>query len=298
MPRVFSLPHLSTGAAMTSEWLLESRGELLPLPAVLKGWDYQTPLRLQCTVTADPVAVIRDCGLGPDARISVVAMWWASSTNRRVMAASVPLADGAEVLLDFEIPPGAAGGTLTLSRLLVLTRPSAAGARLAASTAGAVLWREPRERQTRTILEGDSARFPTEVIDFGGRIGEPDGVWWLEHDFSDLDTTPLAALRLYLNGAHPAVGKLLAGDRAGEILQQMINWDVARAMVHAALDSEDFHRRWGSFRPGCLGETVELLIRRIWTGEDAVSLAALRSTDRGGFEARLQGRLQLLGLPQ
>lgn len=296
MARVFALPHLHTDAVTAESWNVELRGQRQPLPQLLKAWDYQTALRFDSIVRVDRSRILRDCGLGPDAAVSVVALWWASSTNRRELGVCVPVTDADTIPLEFEIAPGEAGGRLALARMLVLTDSGSSPQALAATAPGAVLWREDRNMQARVFLEGDAARFPTEVVDFAStRVADPDGVWWLDVDFSDLSATPLAALRLYLNGNHPEVKSLVANENGSAYLHQIIEWDVVRTMFHAALDSPAFHRQWGSFRPGSLGEAVELLARRLWPGEDARSLATFREYDRGLFEARLQGRLRLLG---
>jgi hypothetical protein len=297
MTKIFALPHLHTGAVEPDEWLVEIHGEQLPVPNLLKGWDYSTPLRFESTLRVDRTRILSDCGLGEDASVSAIAAWWASSTNIRQLGCSRPLTHGEHVTLAVAVPAGLAGGQLTLQRMLILERPGRTRTTLAATTPGSILWREPRERQTKVVLEGDAARFPTEMIDFtSSRVADPDSLWWLDHDLSDLDSTPLATLRLYLNESHPMVKKMVAGgaDEVSAAVSQVLEWDITRTMCHAALDTSEFIRQWGSFRPGSLGEALELLLRRLWPGDDATSLSALRAQDPGVFEARMQGRLRLL----
>jgi hypothetical protein len=127
-------------------------------------------------------------------------------------------------------------------------------------------------------------------------VAQPDSAWWLYHDFSDPDASPLGALRLYVNTAHPQMSRLVTGadDQSTQLVTSVLRWDVGRTMIHAALDSPAFVDGWGDFRPGSLGEAVEQLLSLIWPSHDPASLRAMRAEDRGIFDARLQGRLSLL----
>lgn len=297
MTRLVALPYLQTSAVETGDWLVRLRGETRQVPDVLKGWDYQTALHFESKLVLDLDRVRHDCGLGRDAGIVALPTWWASSTNRRQAGTPVPLIENGAVSLQLDIPPGQAGGRLTLDRLLVLRTPGAPLNPLAATSAYSVLWREERDRRTTVIVEGDAARFPTQVIDFGaGRFADPQAAWWLDLDPSDMDTTPLTAMRLYLNAANPTVERLASGrdDEVTRLVSSVLTWDVVRTLVEAALESEDFIDGWGGFRPGSLGETLERLIQRYFAGEDARSVAAFRARNRGLFEARLQARVGML----
>lgn len=296
MTRIVALPHLQTSAVEPSDWLVTIRGNTQPLPTLLKGWDYETPLRFECEVAVDRDAALRDCGLPGDAEVEMVALWWASSTNRRRLGASARVESSGAAALVFDVPADQAGGKLVLIRQLVLRRsgtgPTTA---FAATQEGSILWSEDRSTRAAVHLEGEATRFPTEICDFSlPPVLEPNAAWWLEHDFSDLDASPLAALRLYVNGSHMSMRAMAEGDLDGTVAKFMY-WDVARTMVHGALDSEEFIERWSTFQPGSLGEALEFLLRKIWPTADARSLRQLRSQDPGLFEARLQGRLDLLG---
>ena len=298
MTRVVVLPHLQTAAIDPGDWLVTLRGDTMPVPPVLKGWDYSTPLRFECQVKVDLPSVLEECGLEEDAKIRALATYWASSTNRRGLGAAVVLDLSGDVSMSFDIDPSLVGGKLTLHRQLVLAQPSKAKRPFAATAVGAVLWSERRPDRTSVVLEGDAARFPTEFLDFSvGQVAEPSAAWRLEHDFSDLNASPLACLRLYINSSHPRLEGLIAGrsDDEAKLVSSVMSWDVGRMMVHEALTSNDFVDDWGHFNPGSLGEVLEFLVRRIWPTHDARALRAMRAHDHGLFEARLQGRLNILG---
>ncbi|RBY76277.1 hypothetical protein DQ239_14955 [Blastococcus sp. TF02-09] len=157
-----------------------------------------------------------------------------------------------------------------------------------------MLWREPRDDQAVCALEGDAARFPTDVMDFEQTgLGDAGGVWWLHHDLSDLDANPLSCLRIRINSAHPAGSRLVDGSPEASDARSALYWDVNRLLVHAALDSDEFVTGWGAFRVGSLGHTLEQLCRRLWPYQDARALRASRANDRGRFEVSLQARVGL-----
>ena len=157
--------------------------------------------------------------------------------------------------------------------------------------------RKPAADRGTTILEGDAARFPTEIVDFAtGTIADPSAAWWIETDLSELDANPLGRIRLYLNASHPMIALLVQGntDEVIRVVADFLEWDVGRTLIHAALDTEDFVAGWAQFSTGSIGETLQHLIARTWPAHDASALKQMRASDPGAFEARLQGRLGML----
>ncbi|MDT5014772.1 MAG: hypothetical protein QOD39_932 [Mycobacterium sp.] len=298
MTRLVALPHLQTTAVDAGQWLVTMRGETAPVGELLSGWDYTTPLHFACDVTVDADLVRQECALGKGAEFDLLALYWSSSTNRRDVGGRTRVTSSERCPITFDVDPSIVGGRLMLRRQLVLVKAARRPAPFAASEPGAVLWDEERRDRTAVLLEGDAARFPTEVLDFrSGPVAEPEAAWWLDHDFADPDASPLAALRLYVNSRHPRMEALLLGTRTEplDVVAAVLAWDVARTMITAALDSPAFVDGWGNFRPGSLGEVVEHLLGRIWPSQDPRSLRSMKAQDPGLFEARLQGRLRVLG---
>ncbi|MGY1663879.1 hypothetical protein ACI78Q_21835 [Geodermatophilus sp. SYSU D00705] len=294
--RVVTTPYLQAETAPEcGQWIVELRGTRQPLPLLLKSWDYTSTISLESTVRVSRDKVLKECGLSFDAEIAVTALWSAPSTTARFVGATVPVVGDRAINLAFDVPPGVAGGRLTIERLIVLVRPGSSGAPLAASRPGSILWREPREEQASCLLEGDASRFPTDVIDFGrSGLGDAGGIWWLHHDLADLDANPLSCLRIRINSAHPVGARLVRGGTDSEEIRSILYWDIHRLLVHAALDSDEFVSGWDNFRVGSLGYTLEQLCRRLWPYEDGSSLRARRESDRSRFEAAMQARTGLL----
>jgi hypothetical protein len=279
--------------------LITLRGETMLVPELLKGWDYTTPLHFECELELDVERVLEECGLAPGSGLTVVAVWWASSTNKRVAAAIKEVDESGVVSLAFDVDPSQVGGSISLRRHLLLSAAADSPSPFSATHPASLLWEEDRRDTTTVILEGDAARFPTEVVDFAERpVLERSGAWWLDCRFDDLDASPLGSLRLYVNGSHPLMKSVLAGKSGvgTRLVESVMTWDVGRTMINQALDSSDFVEGWGSFRPGSVGEVLELLVRKVWPTHDAAALRSMRSDNAGLFEARMQGRFDTLGM--
>lgn len=278
-------------------WRRLEDGSEQELSGRFDDWDYSVPLSLASEVSVDVTRLRADSLLAEEDVLVLVALWEASSTGIREVGCRQELPyDGdwtCELLVHLD--GSLLGGVLTLERKIVLAAPGRSPDPLAPRRVGSVILREARAEVTSVLLEGEAARFPTEVVDFAQlRIAEPGALWYLQMSAGDLEQSALAALRLYVNGGHPAVQcALRQDDGVGELVRSVLQWDVARAMIHRALHNEDFVEDWGGFEEATLGATLQQLVERIWPGEDAASLRARRETNPTRFEYQLQARLGL-----
>jgi hypothetical protein len=268
------------------------------LPDRIDDWDYSVPLALACDVVVDVTRLREEVGLPSDDALTLVALWEATSTGIREVGSRQPVLGASEQAFELflRLDGSRIGGQLILERLVVLSSPGTSDDALAARTAGSVLLAEPRADRSTIVLEGEAARFPTEVLDFGELpIAEPEALWFLDLDFADLEQSPLSAMRLYVNGVHPAMERaLVQGDDVGALVRSTLQWDVARILIHRALDHDEFVAEWDGFGEDTLGLALQQLIQRLWPGEDASSLRARRLAKPARFEYQLQARLNLL----
>jgi hypothetical protein len=295
--RIVATPYMqAVNGVDCGRWEVTMRDSSFPAPDVLRGWDFATSLKFDSAVTLDLNAVLQQCGLTSGARVALVALWSSSSTGLRRLAASEEVTTSDDLVLHFEIEPGVAGGRLTIERRIVLLRAGEATSDLAPRVPGATLWREPRGMVQTIILEGDATRFPTEAVDFSRSVvGAPEAIWWLWADLADLTANPLGAVRLYLNENNAIVRRLLGGtdDEMTRSLKEVLEWDVARALMDRALEEPEFAAGWGTFGAGSVGETLQTLMQKLFPGHDCDSLRALRAADAGVFDARLQASFRL-----
>jgi hypothetical protein len=302
--RAVAYPHLTApdGCWSPGPWRRLTESGEVPLAEHLDDWDYSVSLALASDIRIDVGQLRTACGLADDETLSLVCLWESTSTGiRRVGFAQIlPPVGETEIEAILEIDGHLVGGRLLLDRQVVLTGQGRGVNPLAAQRPGSVLLAEDRAGVRSTLLEGSAARFPTEVADFSALpIGEPDALWWLDLETANLDASPLGCMRLYLNAAHPAIARALHPDeRLGTEVLSVIRWDVARMLVHAALDNDDFVDGWDDFPDESLGGVLQGLVRRHWPGETAASLRARRTRDLTRFEYQLQARLRLLAEQQ
>jgi len=268
----------------------------MPAPDLVDHWSYSTQMILDCSIDVDPFKVRSDCQLPGKARIGAVAVWAATSTNLRCASEVLVIESTGKHKLEFSIAAGLAGGVLAVERRVVLLDPVTTRSPLTPSRAGSILWQEPRKDTLKLVLEGTSPRFPTEFTDFEmGRIGEPGSIWWLHLDLSDLDSSALSAVRLYLNSKSEAARRIDSGadDEEARAFRSALEWDVARQMILRAISMDEFRSGWGSFVPTSIGEVIETLILRLFPGQDSASLFSILESSPDVLEARLQGRVGL-----
>jgi hypothetical protein len=298
--RTIVLPYLTPSADV---WDLGAWHRLIETTPVLLGdrlehWDYSVPLNLTCEISVDVGRVRQEAALNEDDGLTLACFWEASSTGIRQVGFSVDLPQGGvvESAPVLHLDGGLLGGRLKLTRQVVLTRVRSPRDPLSAARSGSVILSEPPEDARVVILEGTAARFPTEPADFSALpIAEPDALWYLDIATGDLDTAALAAIRLYLNTAHPAVVRALdPEDPIGSIIRSTMQWDVARTVIRSALRNAEFIEGWGSFEEESLGEVIQNLIERYWPGETSESLRQRERDHPGRFEYQLQARLRLM----
>ena len=293
------LPYRTASAACwtRSPWRRLDGGAEQELLDRIEDWDYSVPLSLTSEVTVNVEKLRADSLLSDDDSVVLVAIWEASSTGIREIGCRQALPPEGECTFELlvNLDGSLLGGVLTLERQVVLAAAGASPVPLAARFAGSVILREERSETKSLLLEGEAARFPTEVVDFAQlRIAEPDALWYLDMAGADLEKSALSAMRLYVNGAHAAVRRALSrDDGTGELVRSVLQWDIARAMIHRALDNDEFVEDWDGFEDGTLGGALQQLAQRVWPSEDGASLRARRDANPARFEYQLQARLGL-----
>ncbi|MPZ68688.1 MAG: hypothetical protein GEU71_04075 [Actinobacteria bacterium] len=290
------LPHLQTQAVRPGPWTI-SINEQLVIDEVAKSWDYETPIRVACSVDIPSDEIRADCALAPSDQFGLVVSWRSSSTGLKQRADVIDVSGGGSPVVSIDLDPARVGGILTLSRRLVLLGEGRGSNPDSPTRPGSILWQEAPHDSRKLVLEGDASRFPTEVVDFsGGYVGEPEAVWALYLDTEDLEASAMKAIRLYVNAGHPAVRTLMdvGEEPISAAIRSTLIWDVARQMVLAAVGNDEFVENHGRFSGGSIGEVLEAVIEQFWPDRDILSLRALCEQDSARFEYELQARMRLL----
>lgn len=273
-------------------WQMHTTGGPAPLGDDVPAWDYLASLELSAVLEVDIDAVCASCHLGENSQLRVVVTAASSTTRMRGPVASIAVVAG-PMPIDLRFVGHELGGRLALETLLVAASVDRTDA-LSPRAAGSILW---RHRKT-TWLEGESARFPTEVADLGAApYFTPGALWYVDVRTDNLDDAALAGVRLVLNEGHAAVARMLAGDASPEtnVTLSALKWDVARQLILSALDSDEFVERGGVFEEETLGAMLAGVLTLYWPGESPAALRQLRRTEAARFERELQDRAGLFG---
>jgi hypothetical protein len=135
------------------------------------------------------------------------------------------------------------------------------------------------------------------AIDFAAVPRVPDGAaWYLDWDHEDLNAPVLGGLRLLLNSAHPRITSAVrtaSDDPAAAIVRSLIECDVARQLVHAALDSEQFVERPEAFVDDSVGRMLADLLTMVWPGIAVRGLRQRARLEPSRIEAELQEALRV-----
>jgi hypothetical protein len=293
--RVSSVPFLTPPATAISHggWFLTTVDGDTPLPSQITHWDYQTVLDLAAPVSVDRRAVTETCQLAWDTGLAILVTARSSHTNAELVAQrlEVPIRDTFDLAVQLTLDGAELGGRLTLETVLVAIDPKPVGP-LAPHHVGSILWRQSHW----TELEGMGAQFPTDTIDFFRTGGDPRAGWELRIDLSDPGARFLSAARLTLNSGHPAIARLLKGEKDDrtEQLLRTLNWDVTRQMVYLALSSDDVTSLEVDPDATSVSGVLRNLLAATWPHESVVTLQRWMETAPFRLEAHLQHHCGLL----
>jgi len=297
MSQINSLPYLTPrmDRIEVSDWYRLDGDESIPLGELLEDWDAAVDIHMKVAARIDLDGIYEDCQLSPDAQLRFAASWHSAGTGLRGKASAVDLNKSHHsVPLDIKVKVRGTdiAKTLNVALCLVLVSPGTPRSGLTPRLAGSILW----QRNKHVLLEGESARFPVELVDFAAKSwAVPSNAgWFLQWDPDDLSQTILGDIRLYLNANHAVVSKAINGKEPEDhIVREMIFFDVARSLVVGALANDDFVQDASQYPNGTVGAAVRDILENRFQGRSFSSLRSQMQT-RNLFEARLQEHLHFL----
>lgn len=280
----------------TRPWHIRSDGAETRLREYIEVWDYMTVLQLSAELSV-PLEHIRLSTHQGDAAKFGLVLSASSSTTR--LRGPVWRSDEFGGNSDHKISILASlggfelGGRLDLLTTLVLVHPDPTS-EIGAISKGSILW----QHRQQTFLEGHGPQFPTESANFASRAyGTPRAGWRLEFDLDDLDSAAGGAIRLVVNDGDATMNAVRKGIDSPEVaaIIRMMRWDVARQLIWAALDSDEFVERRGSFQEDTVGWVLTHILNQHFEGDAPSSVRAVRDSSPAVFESRLQDASGLLG---
>ena len=299
MIRTISVPYLQAITTPdVTEWNVEIRDAKQAMSGTLPSWDYQTPVIFTSSVTIDIDCLRKETRVAEDAEIAATVLYNSSTTNRQGLGDLTRISAGGDYQIRLKIDPSTVGGDLTLSRMIVITKPGTTNSLLVPNRRGALIWKEPARDCKGVSLEGDAARFPSEAIDFSKAEGfDENAAWKLDMDSSDWSVSAHSVLRLYLNNRKSDIKNLISGNKseASSLIGLVMRWDVGRTMVNRAISDDDFRNKWGDFAENSIGHAVQSLIERNFPAVSVDELKAQKTDYPENFEMRLQHVFKVIG---
>lgn len=295
MAQIRKLPYLvpSLESISLGVWQTYKDGNLCPLENTMPDWDPAVPVRAAINVQINGEKVFEECGFHPDAILSITAVWSSDGTMLRGIG-SKKIITYDPIANDYDLGVDIDGLLLSkwvnLSVQLVLIAPSEIKKPFAAKYPGSILF---KSAQFRVYLQGEGARFPIEVIDFGNTQYPNDAGWALFWDPYNLHQTVLGDLRLYINSRHERVRRAVSEDKPEDSdLREAIRFDIARLLIQGALSNDDFVENPDKYEPDSIGAVVRNMLQNYFP---QLGLADLRDEMQHIqiFGPKLQDKLRL-----
>jgi len=284
------LPFLQALApAQLGTWRLRVGDEEIELPEEHPAWDPTVDIDVSRNVVLDTETLRAECGLGNHASVRLVAGWQCESARAKQFPWRCDLRAPArfEGLVSVHVPGSMIASSVELIVGVVLVSPGQQASTLAAQTLGSWLWRDSQELR----LESSRGRFPMEWTDFKRSGLSPNAPWFLDWPSQDWDRPLLGSVRLRLNATNPLMEGLLdlpEDDERRSLVVRAAMLDVAKQLVIAALDSDEFVDNCGHYGEGTVGMAVSILIGMAFPGMSLKAVRSLLRDHAGEFHMMLQ----------
>ena len=292
MSRVTALPYRLPRAdrIQPGPWLIGPAGKLVEDPDSLEHWDYATAVWIERELEIDIKGMQRDCGLESDAELVTGIRWHSTWTGLRGTIGLRKVAP--TVKINAALKGELLGGSLTVEAFIGLGAEHKGGG-LAPRRVGSVIWKD----QTRVALEGRSARFPMQVIDFerAGILAGSQAAWMLMWAPDRLEVPVLGVVRLLLNSRHPVIQKLVAdGPTTPELraVQSAMSHDLRRQMILGTLFNSEFDR-YADYGEDSLGTVLQGILDISYGDQTLDGIRGLLEKQTGEFESDLQAKSAL-----
>lgn len=262
------------GLVRVSPWSRQVDGDWEELGDYAEDWDYRTRLRLRCALKVDVEGIRSAARLQDDSPLAW-SFGWRSTDTGLVGNPTIVEFGMTTVAVEMEIPAERAGGTVLLTRRLVLRRDRMFAGLGEARWAGSILWSD----ETAVRLTGRGAAFPTEVIDFRLLNRDPNASWYLDLPAA-VDVPAMGSMMLLINSADVALVAAATRSKRHTDLQQALIDTMEEGVV------EEFVRwalaRWNELddaEPDSVGAAARTLTKRVlpdpesWTSADIDSMA-------------------------
>ncbi|GAB4523333.1 MAG: hypothetical protein OHK0046_36880 [Anaerolineae bacterium] len=295
MTTIKSLPYLTPMPThiQVDDWhRVTSLEGMYPLGKTFPEWDPAVSVQAETRVTINVPAVFKDCRLNSDAVLRIAAIWESAGSGLKGKGSHQNIhysSDSQVIQLSVDASGVQLAKEVELQALLILLEPGSNPQTFAPRLPGSTLFKDAYTVQ----LEGDGARFPTEVIDFTETQYPTNAGWALEWNSTELDYSVLGDLRLYINARHHRVMQAVSStSEDGFDIREAIRFDIARSLIYGALQNPQFVENPEQYEDGSVGAAVHNLLRAYFPQYTTKDLQAQINQPQT-FEPRLQEKLRV-----
>jgi hypothetical protein len=267
-------------------------GTLLLVDGSIPGWDYLKNLELHREVEVDGARVAGTCDLPAGATFSLVVTAHSPSARfRRIVFRSNTLQRKQEkIAIRFELSGVSLSKEVRLEMEILLVHPVATKSPFVATLPGSRLYGDI----LRIDLEGSGSRMPIEIADLTNQIPgltAPHASWHVLMETSDLHAPTMRSLRVFLNSAERRViDAMQAGDK---LMLSLLGADVARRVLSAAIEDDDFIANPDDYEEGSIGEAAQRLLRLCFPGQSPSNVRAVAASNPARYESAIQSCTRL-----
>jgi len=285
-----------------SAWsLLEEDGSTTALGDHVAGWDYARDLRISRRLGLAEGLTGHTLGLsGEDLELEAVVRLGTgpgSLPRRSWIIAQTRLRPGGKSLLDHVVAGHRLSQRLWLQTTILLPRNIPGESRFAPQREGSVLWRD----EIDIGLEGDSPRFPMEIVSFRERFaGRPESgsLWHLHWRPGHLHRDFGGSVRLFLNhDRQDFIERFVASD---PLMLQCTLADVMTQILDHALRDEDLEEHLADCEPTSVAGHIATWLAIAFPGQDPASIRNMLLTSPGHFRSAILAMADpaMLGVPE
>ena len=268
--------------------LLDDEGNSQAMGEYLPGWDYARDLRVSRMIGVSGEFDEGSLGLSQDqGGIAVIVRLGTGpgSLPRRCWTiAREDLQPGERIIIDHCVPGHRLSHRLRLETSIILTGAEGRISRFAPWRPGSVLWRDEQD----LMLEGNSPRFPMEIVSFRERFAErPEAgaLWHLHWRPGNLHRDFGGSVRLFLNHDRPDFIERFTGSDPQTL--QCTLADVITQVLSRALLDEDLEEALADCEPTSVAGHVSAWFDLAFPGEGLTSIRNLHISSPGHFHAAI-----------
>lgn len=273
----------------SSAWcLLDPDGNTSGLSDYVVGWDYARDLRLNRKVGLVAGQIGSTLGFSDEnvelEGIIRVGTGPGSMPRRTWILGRFNLRPGRQVLVDHTISGNMLSHRLWIETTIALASHSDGASRFAPYREGSILWRD----EIDVSLEGDSPRFPMEIVSFSERFSgtaESAALWHLHWRPGHLHRDFGGSVRLFLNhDRQDFIDRFVGSDR---LTLQCTLADVITQVLEHVLHDENLEEILKECESTSVAGHIETWLDLAFPGRDLTSIRTLLRSSPGHFHSAI-----------